>query len=241
MKIRDLLEKHIVRDDLIVFLDAFEHKHTAGEHHCLLKALVEAFKLKHVDVAEKDLYHFFAHNDWDGSGADIHPDEVVDVLRDKFDIEFGYDFVHDLAEAKAALAKELPLIVSIRWSDSYYRAAKILRDGKKEELDSWYWDEYRELGATDEMITKVRNGIVPYPNETMLKNSTYEATTHALLCIGYDGGDDAFIVRDFNPGKPDYDGFFKLESRLFFDPELRSDKRIAVVEAVISIDVSKKA
>ena len=239
MKLRTLLEKHINREDLVVFLDAFEHKHTSGEHHCLLKALVEAFKLKHVHVSESELYKFFAHNDWDGSGADIHPNEVVEVLKDKFDIEFSYDFVHDMTEAKAALAKEHPLIVSIRWSDSYYRAARILRDGKKDDDNTWYWGEYRELGATEDMIKKVKNGIIPYPNAKMLDNSKYEPTTHALLCVGYEAGDDCFIVRDFNPGRPDYDGFFKLESRLFFDPQLRSDKRIAVVEAVISVDVKQ--
>jgi hypothetical protein len=239
MKIRDLLEKHIVRDDLIVFLDAFEHEHSHGEFHCLLKALVEAFKLKHVHISEKDLYEFFAHNDWDGSGADIHPNEVVEVLKDKFNIEFTYDFVNGMAEAKTALAKELPLIVSIRWSDSYYLAAKILRDGKRNDSDHWYWAHYRELGATQDMVEKVKNGIIPFPNQDMLDNSEYEPTTHAILCVGYEAGDDCFIVRDFNPGDPDYNGFFKIESRLFFDPQLRSDKRIAVVEAVISIDVEQ--
>ena len=163
------------------------------------------------------------------------------MLREHFGVDFKYDFCHTKDEVIATLRAKVPVIVVVRWSDSYHRSVRILRDGKAndDQETSSYWAKYKDLGATPEMCEKVKNGIIPYPNDEMIEKSEYAPVTHAVLCVGYDSGDDAFIVRDYNPGTPDYNGFFKLESKLFFDPKLSSEKRISVVEAVISINVKR--
>jgi hypothetical protein len=239
MKLKHLLEEiqhHVNRDDLIAILDVFGKELTLVYKHCFVKALCEALDLHGFEVNESELFHeiVMMHGDeTSDDGKFIHPDHAKSTLAARYAIDVKFKHLHSTEDIKAALRKKLPVIVSIVWYDPYYLVARELRDGQKDKPNTFY--RYRRMGATNEMVKKAINGIVPYPSEKLIKSTQRgEDLKHAILCVGYDAGDDAFIVRDYMNSNAHFDGFFKIESKLFFDKRLEQEG-ISVVEAAISV------
>lgn len=237
MKLKSLLveaiEHHVNREDLVVILDAFSRELTMTDEHCFLKALSEALDLLGFNVPETEMYHEIRRSNV--SADEIHPRHAQAALRKRHNIKVSFKHLTTAEQVKAMLRRKLPVILSIRWSDPYYLVARMLRDGAKDNDDAF--DDYRNLGATDEMVKKAVAGIISYPTDKMIKNSRPENIRHAILCVGYDAGDDAFIVRDYNSTDSNFDGFFKVEAKNFFDAKLQAHD-CAIVEAAVSVMAS---
>lgn len=236
MKLKALFEKiehHVNRDDLIAIMDAFGKELTTADQHCFIKALCEALELHGFEVKESELFHEISmRSDIDGGHA-LHPDHARDALAARYNINVDYEYLTSTAAIKTALRKKLPVIISVHWFDPYYLVVRELRDGNKDNDDAF--DHYRKMGATEEMVKKAINGIVPYPTKKLMDTTDKsDDLRHAILCVGYDAGDDAFIVRDYTSTDASFDGFFKIESKIFFDDRLKREG-ITIVEAAISV------
>lgn len=243
----------IDREDLIMIMNSiYKVEKVPTRVNCLVKAVVEAiYILTGVRLSTKDFDDKAKGGAVKGSDAyeKIHPNKLGDVMRNGVKKEDHDDHVkYDLSmhlvdtkeEIKSTVRKGIPVVLSIVWTDLiFYPVVWITRPKQKERIQV-----YKDMGADQEMLDRVmKDHIVPYPNDELIKKSKEIAdphanVKHAVLVVGYDAGQKVFICRDFSIHNGEEMGFFKVDERIFFDSKLKSEG-LATIEAALVIEVDE--
>ena len=153
--------------------------------------------------------------------------------------KISYELISSVDEIKSWLRKKVPVILSVRWNEPFYDAFVDLRDGTANgSYTGNGYDRAKSRGADKVMLQKIKHGIIPMPNKEYLASVSRKLEpddiTHAVLCLGYDASEDAFICKDWLSSNPSYEGFFKIEAAVFFNKALER-KHLSVVEVAVAI------
>jgi hypothetical protein len=254
IELLELLEKRIQNTevidtkDLILIKNAINKVERAETRvNCLVKAAAEAIKIitgYKVSTRDFDNKAKGSAKKGDDDYEKIHPNKLKTVASNGIKIN-GVDkilhlelnYVSTQEEIKETVRKGIPVILSIVWTDLiFYPVVFITRPQQKERISS-----YKELGANDEMLKAVKDGIVPYPNDELIKaskeiNDPHSHVKHAVLVIGYDAAKKCFICRDYSIHNGDENGIFKVDERIFFDKKLKSEG-LSTIEMGLVIEV----
>jgi hypothetical protein len=248
MRISELLlekinnvKNHVDRDDLVAILDALKlnKSQISGASHCFITAIAAALTIMSGKaITGEDVRVMIGK----GGGYDVHPADIQGAKKYKKnivgsptrEIHLSVSLVKSVEEIKKWLKQKVPVILSVRFNQAYYRPVKHLRDNSDVALDA-----YRSEGASEEMVEKVKNGIIPYPDAQWFdKKHDKEYLTHAILCYGYDSSEKAFICKDFgwSESTSKYKASFKIEEKAFFDKKLQQTND-SIVEAAVAIEI----
>ena len=243
----------INKEDLLMIMGALEVKFEGMLGNCFIHAVAEALKIMtKKNISAASLENSISRNTISGNTYHVHPDKLtsknlkVKVRREpkagrippaeEHEIELSYKMVTSTSDIKNWIAKGVPVILSVRWNAAYYVPETVWR------LSSPFYSDHRmnnyeDKGASPEMMDKVKNGIMPYPSDEFIERNKGENdhTTHAILCVGYDKTEHAFIVRDFLYDTR-FKSYFKIEEKCFFDSKLKSSGA-SMVEAAVAIEV----
>lgn len=246
MKLADvLLEKSqyvIDRDDFIFLHSVLKDKYAKSPiDHCFLNAVVDAIRIVSDGAIKVD--HEWLENIM-GTSDRIHYNDVVKAFSKKamksgdkllnIDLKLGH--VSSAAGIKKVLQGGEAVIVVVQIHDSYWDFFGELSGWRGNSQIQDARDKFGDT-ITDEFQKKVDSGLIPYPSDAMIDKMNKNRIFHAIVCVGYDAGEKAFICKDniVKSHQVKFEGLFKLDEKFFFDKKLKS-MGLAVVHHAISLD-----
>lgn len=253
MKLADLLlEKSsyvIDKKDLVFLSHALDKYEKGASDECFLNALVQAIKIAtdgQVKLLMSDLEEILANDH--GIVPTLHYVDVKKKLKknvvtthdmNKVHLDLKLKTVKHPSEVIPFLKQGIPVIISININDAFWDSYGAVVGWRTELMIRSTLSKYGDT-LPKSYYKKLKAGIIPYPTVEMMDRVTKAGTDifHAILCVGYDAKDKAFICRDnlTKEHRVKFSGLFKVEEQFFWDTELKK-RNLAVVRHGLAVDV----